>query len=121
MIPHPTTGKPMSSSAVERTEAIPIDRLQPLKIGWVVDVQGGDGDADRLKRMGICVGRQIQLVKAGNPLILRVHGSRLGLSARLAKAIWVAPVEICPDSEEDNAGVTSRDDPDADSTTLTTN
>jgi Fe2+ transport system protein FeoA len=38
------------------------------------------------------VGRRVELVKGGDPLILRVFGSRLGLSAALAARVRV---EVC--------------------------
>ncbi len=46
---------------------------------------------DRLKALGICIGRQVELVKRGDPLIVRVYGSRLGISARLANRVLVEP------------------------------
>ncbi|HYO25925.1 MAG TPA: FeoA family protein [Lacipirellulaceae bacterium] len=48
-------------------------------------------DAVRLKSLGICVGRRVQLVQGGDPLIVRVLGARVGISARLAEAVLVAP------------------------------
>ena len=42
--------------------------------------------------LGVCVGRRVELVKGGDPLILRVFGSRLGLSAALAARVRV---EVC--------------------------
>ncbi len=47
-------------------------------------------EIDRLKAMGICQGRKVMLVRAGDPLILRVLGSRIGLSARLAHRVSVS-------------------------------
>jgi len=38
------------------------------------------------------VGRRVELVRAGNPLILKVFGSRLGISAELAARV---EVEVC--------------------------
>jgi Fe2+ transport system protein FeoA len=46
---------------------------------------------ERLKALGICIGRQVELVKRGDPLIVRVYGSRLGISARLANRVLVEP------------------------------
>jgi Fe2+ transport system protein FeoA len=42
-----------------------------------------------LKSLGICVGRRVQLAKVGDPLIVRVLGTRVGLSARLAECVVV--------------------------------
>ena len=48
------------------------------------------GDAAiRLKRLGICVGRSIQLISTGDPMIVRVCGSRIGLSRTLAEMVLV--------------------------------
>jgi Fe2+ transport system protein FeoA len=57
-------------------------------------MDGDDGDAVRLKAMGLCLGRRVQLVKGGDPLIVRVIGTRVGLSARLAEQVFVeAPLK----------------------------
>jgi Fe2+ transport system protein FeoA len=50
---------------------------------------------ERLKAMGVCLGRTIEVVKTGDPLILKVFGSRIGLSARLAQHVQV---KLCPSS-----------------------
>ena len=51
-----------------------------------------DEDTNRLKTLGVCVGRRVELVRAGNPLILKIFGSRLGISAELAARVTV---EVC--------------------------
>ena len=66
-----------------------VDRLRPGHCGRVHEVRATGEDGDRLKAMGICAGRRIMLVRTGDPLILRVLGSRVGLSARLAAEIRV--------------------------------
>ena len=48
----------------------------------------GDG-AVRLKRMGVCEGRELEVIATGDPTIVRVCGSRIGLSQELAKRIVV--------------------------------
>jgi Fe2+ transport system protein FeoA len=48
-----------------------------------------DGATLRLKAMGLCVGREIVVVRQGNPLIVRVLGARVGLSDRIARHIEV--------------------------------
>ena len=67
-----------------------LDRLKPGRCGTVREVQAGEEELDRLKAMGICQGRKVMLVRAGDPLILRVLGSRIGLSARLASRVSVS-------------------------------
>ena len=51
-----------------------------------------DDEMQRLKTLGVCLGRRVELVKGGDPLILKVFGSRLGLSANLASHVQV---EVC--------------------------
>ena len=43
----------------------------------------------RLKRLGICENRSVELVQAGDPMIVRVAGARIGLSRRLATSVIV--------------------------------
>jgi Fe2+ transport system protein FeoA len=79
-------------SAASRTSAI----LSQIGHGCVARVHSLDApgeDAARLKSMGICAGRRVQLVQAGDPLIVRVLGARVGISARLAAQIRVTEVE----------------------------
>ncbi len=68
-----------------------LDRLQPGHCGIVVEVEAGAGEVDQLKSMGVCIGRKVMLVQAGDPLILKVMGTRLGVSARLAARVAVEP------------------------------
>lgn len=57
----------------------------------VHEVIGDSDDIRRLKAMGICAGRRLEVVKRGDPMILRVFGSRIGLSNRLAACVKVQP------------------------------
>lgn len=58
-------------------------------------IETDDEEMQRLKTLGVCLGRRVELVKAGDPLILKIFGSRLGLSASLASHVQV---EICQPS-----------------------
>lgn len=49
-------------------------------------------------RMGLCAGRTVQLLRRGNPLIVRIHGARLGLSARLAELVRVESADAADPS-----------------------
>lgn len=71
----------------------PLPRLEQGIIARVTAIQEDSSDSTRLRSMGICVGRQIQLVQAGDPLILRVLGARVGISARLAAGIEVVAID----------------------------
>ncbi|MDA0989133.1 MAG: FeoA family protein [Verrucomicrobia bacterium] len=71
--------------------AIGLDTLKPDQYAVVEAIDAADDDMQRLMTMGVCPGRLIQLVMAGDPLILKVYGSRIGVSARLANRIMVSP------------------------------
>jgi len=87
--------------AARAGDDVAVAQLPPMQVGEVVGIEAGSAsDAVRLKRLGSCVGRRVQLVQAGDPLILRVHGARLGLSARLAERIRVTPCRRCEEDQE---------------------
>ena len=69
-----------------------LDALPPHVCAVVRSVATDDEDTQRLKTLGVCLGRRVELVRAGDPLILKVFGSRLGISAELARRVQV---EIC--------------------------
>lgn len=69
-----------------------LDKLPPRTCAVVRSVSTEDEDTQRLKTLGVCVGRRVELVRAGNPLILKIFGSRLGISAELAARVQV---EVC--------------------------
>ncbi|MBI1337675.1 MAG: hypothetical protein GC164_12020 [Phycisphaera sp.] len=68
-----------------------LNELLPRQCAVVMAVEADAGEMDLLKAMGVCIGRKIEMVKVGDPLILRVLGSRLGLSERLATRVKVDP------------------------------
>jgi Fe2+ transport system protein FeoA len=67
--------------------------LPPGSCGVVCALAEVDPEIERLMSMGVCEGRKVVLVRNGDPLILRVLGTRIGVSARLAERIRVVP---CP-------------------------
>lgn len=69
----------------------PLSGLSPMQVAVIERVEGDDEETLRLKSLGLCVGRKLQVVKPGDPLILRVLGSRLGLSRRLADRVYAQP------------------------------
>ena len=69
-----------------------LDELPARVCAVVRRVDTDDEDTNRLKTLGICLGRRVELVRVGDPLILKIFGSRLGLSASLAQRVHV---EIC--------------------------
>jgi Fe2+ transport system protein FeoA len=77
------------AESVDLDELLRLDQLSPRAGGTVARVDGDGDDVGRLQVMGVCVGRKVELIRPGDPLILRVLGSRLGLSARLARRVYV--------------------------------
>ncbi|MCC5850596.1 MAG: ferrous iron transport protein A [Verrucomicrobia bacterium] len=76
-------------------QQIPLTRLPAKACGIVTNVENKE-ELERLQAMGLCLGRRLEVVKTGDPLIVRVFGSRIGLSYRLAKHIGVSPCPIAP-------------------------
>ena len=68
------------------TEPQPRVPLPEIEVGFcarVAEVTADAEEIDRLKSMGVCVGRKVMLARAGDPLILRVLGSRIGVARRV--------------------------------------
>ncbi len=82
------------------TSYFPLAKAQLGATLMVAQVTIDGVDADRLQAMGLCRGRRIELVKAGDPLIVRVLGSRVGLAERLAAGVMVCHTTSSPLSSE---------------------
>lgn len=67
----------------------PVSLLSDASNGKVrcIDVHALGQDAIRLKRMGICEGRVLEVLATGNPMVLRISGTRVGLSRQLAELV----------------------------------
>lgn len=70
---------------------VTLDQIEPEHCAQVAEVRAGDTEIERLKAMGLCVGRRLMMVRAGDPMIVKVLGSRIGISARLARSVMVFP------------------------------
>ena len=79
----------IASTSVGETR---LDVLPPQICAVVRRIETDSEEVQRLKSLGLCVGRQIEVVKTGDPLIVKIFGSRIGLSASLAECVWL---EIC--------------------------
>jgi Fe2+ transport system protein FeoA len=66
-----------------------LDQTPPGRWALITRMETNNGKLHRLMAMGVCTGRQIKLVQAGNPLIIRVMNTRIGMSRELAKCILV--------------------------------
>ncbi|MDA0576646.1 MAG: FeoA family protein [Verrucomicrobia bacterium] len=69
-----------------------LDHLPAHQFAVIQHIEAADDDSERLMSLGVCAGRTVELIKAGDPLILKVFASRIGLSARLAKRVFVEPL-----------------------------
>ena len=77
-------------------------RLNDVPPGTFV-CQGIDEDGTnpvRMKSLGICHGREIELVSCGDPMIVRVAGAQIGLSRVLAASVSItAPARPTPEKK----------------------
>ena len=76
----------------ETPQLVLLSELPAGTYARVAHVIAHSDDLRRLQALGVCVGRRIQLVKTGDPMIISVVGARVGLSARLAAEVRVTPV-----------------------------
>lgn len=76
----------------EQHKTIRLSDLPPRVCGIVRAVDADDEEAARLKTLGVCPGRRVELARGGDPLILKIFGTRLGLAGRLAARVRV---DIC--------------------------
>ncbi len=82
----------MTTAGQPKVELIRLDQLPPRVCAVVRNIETDDEEMQRLKTLGVCLGRRVELVKGGDPLILKIFGSRLGISAGLATHVQV---EVC--------------------------
>lgn len=55
--------------------------------GRVVRVLGETAEAARLKALGVCEGRYVEVLRTGDAWVVRVLGSRIGISRELAASV----------------------------------
>ena len=88
------TAKNACMSDNPKETIIKLDELERHHCAVVHHVEATNEDMARLMAMGVCAGRTVELVQRGDPLILKVFGSRIGVSARLACRVMVRPCGI---------------------------
>ena len=71
---------------------ISLDGLELGHCGVITDLDLAESDDKRLRTLGICPGRRAWMVRNGDPMVVKVMGSRLGLARELARQVTV---EIC--------------------------
>ncbi|MBX3474547.1 MAG: ferrous iron transport protein A [Planctomycetes bacterium] len=58
----------------------------------VIEIIGEDGNTKRMCELGICPGKLVRIVRAGDPSLVAVAGSRFALARELASRVFVRPV-----------------------------
>ncbi|MGB1124336.1 MAG: FeoA family protein [Phycisphaeraceae bacterium] len=72
--------------------AIPLTDLDAGQTGLVMRIEEDDhAMLIRLKTMGMHEGRLVRVVRSGSRIIVSCGGTRIGLSAEVAKHVRVAP------------------------------
>mgnify|MGYP001157875117 CR=1 FL=1 len=66
-----------------------LDHVPVRACGMVGFLTAPDDEVVRLKAMGVCVGRRIEVIQQGDPLIIRAFGSRIGVSIRVARHVFL--------------------------------
>ncbi len=78
-------GKTMA--VVEAYDLTPLTELSVGCSAFVNDLDLPSDTVSRLEGLGICAGRDIRIVKCGEPMIVSTHGSRIGIASSLAEHI----------------------------------
>ena len=81
----------MTISVPGQNSELPLDRLPPGTCAVVRRLNTAGEEIQRLKMLGVCVGRRVEVIKTGDPLIIRVFNSRIGISASLAACVTLQP------------------------------
>jgi len=68
-----------------------LDQIEIGHCARITEVDASEADIEQLMAMGVCVGRRVMLMQTGDPMILKVLGTRIGVSARLARNVKVQP------------------------------
>ncbi len=72
----------------------PLCQLPLWSSGTLSAVNGPEEIVARLEGLGLCAGRTVTLLQKGDPTIVQVYGSRIGLAQSLACYLNVNSTEI---------------------------
>lgn len=84
----PLAGSPSAGLPLSEMPMIAAKRHQTYRVSRV---EGDSSDSQRLKALGFCEGREVQILRTGRSWIVRVLGSRVGLSSQLAAIVQLIP------------------------------
>ena len=82
----------------------PLTQLKPGQCAIIESIEDGNGSKQRLEIMGLCPGHRICMIRRGDPLIIRVLGSHLGLASDIAARVNVSQVETATPYELQTIG-----------------
>lgn len=74
-------------------DLIPLHLLRDGAIGRIENVVGSAAEVHRLHEMGLCGGKQIEIVRAGSPCIIRLDGKSLCFRTDDLLHVFVRPGE----------------------------
>lgn len=77
-------------------QLFPIELLGPREPARIAEMFGPHDEVHRLSELGIRVGAEVEMVRAGQPCILRVHGKEFCFRPSAAVSVLVTPIEVPP-------------------------
>jgi len=94
-MPYSPDLKPVAASAKPNALPVPLSRLRDGDRGWLHTTNLCCEDCELLNAMGMVQHCEIRVCQRGEPCIVQVNSTRLGLSAVLARNIMVSIVAPC--------------------------
>ena len=88
----PVIQAPPASTDAEPRTACALTACVDGARATVLQVSCGDGEACRLRALGLCEGASVSIVRSRDCTLLEVRGARLAVSHTLAAGITVLPV-----------------------------
>lgn len=76
-------------NTLELDSPVSLGDIEPGTSGRISVMDMPKETAARLAGLGICEGRDVKIVKHGEPCIVRTYGSRVGIASSLANQIHV--------------------------------
>ncbi len=104
----PMTGKVAfrrrSQSPTDAYERRVMEKLSEAEVGELtcLGFHGSQNGLERIQQLGLCQHRRFHLIARGNPMIVRVGDTQIGVSRRLADLIHVSRVAHRAESPRDD-------------------
>lgn len=71
----------LSTRALSDVDAGEVCRVEAIDDGFE--------DTARMAGLGVSVGREVRVVRVGEPMVVQIYGSRIGISREIARRIRV--------------------------------